>query len=174
MPDKVALARSGDFKFAVKVTVLDHFDPVVLPNPLCASLEVNGIYRLQQIIKGLAANGINGVVLIGGVEHHIKISIIKSVYEVQSGLKGHPNVYKDDVGPSTSNGIVSDAGIWRLVYDSDEWTVAFKLTVQYLTSGCFIINDDGIELGIHWRTIWLSHNRCFLQRYNIKYTHSTR
>ena len=30
MPDEVALARSGDFQFAVKVTVLDHFDPVVL------------------------------------------------------------------------------------------------------------------------------------------------
>ena len=71
-------------------------------------------------------------------------------------------------GRAASNGVVPDAGVWSLVYDPDKGAVAFELAVQHLASGRFIINDDGIELGIHWRTIWLSHSRCFLQRYNTQ------
>ena len=47
MPDEMALARRGDFEFAVKVTVLVHFDAIMLADALCTSLQIDRINGLE-------------------------------------------------------------------------------------------------------------------------------
>lgn len=155
MSDEVALARCGDLKLAMKITVLQHFDAEVLSDSLGTRLQVNGVYGLQEVVESLSSDGVNGIVLVGGVEDHVELTIVESINQIQPGFKGHSNVDEHNVGAAISNGVVAYTSVGSLVNDADERTVTFDLAVQDFTGGRFIINDDGIELGIHWRTIWL-------------------
>ena len=155
MTNEVALPRGGDFQLAMKVAVFNHLDSKVLADSVSTRFEVHSVHGLEEIVKSLSANGVDGVVLISGVKDHVEFSIVKAVDEVKTRFEGHSNVHKHDVRSAISDGIVTDSGIRSLVNHTDKRAVPFNLTVQYLTGGRFIINDDGIELGIHWRTIWL-------------------
>lgn len=159
MPNKVPLARRCDFEFAVEVSILNHLNPEVLSDSVGTGLEVHWVYGLQEVVERLSANGVDCIVLVGGVKDHIEFSRVKPIDKVQACFEWHPDVDKYNVGATISNGVIPNSGVWGLINYPNKRTVTFNLAVQHFTGGRFIINDDGIELSIHWQTIWLRHVR---------------